>query len=83
MAFAMDSSTILPEHLPLFKIQSTMPETENRSQKTAAEFGEAFTTLLRKRSNRVTIHSVHQLPGDPGEDVDGEGDMKGMISAVI
>ena len=32
-----------------------MPETGKRSQKTAAEFGEAFMTLLGKRSSRVTI----------------------------
>ena len=55
MAFARNSSTILPKHHPLFKTQITVPETGKINQKTAAEFGEAFATLLGKRSNRVTI----------------------------
>ena len=52
---ARDTSTLLPKNDPIFRIQTIVPETGKRRQKTPQEFGEALKFLLGRRSNRSTI----------------------------
>jgi hypothetical protein len=54
LQFARDSSTLLPQVDPLFKVQVTLPSGKRRD-KTPVEFGSALMTFLGRRGDRTTL----------------------------
>ena len=54
LQFVRDSSTLLPQYDPLFRVQVTLPSGIRRD-KTPVEFGCALMTFLGRRGDRTTL----------------------------
>ena len=67
LQFAKDSSTMLPQYDPLFKVQVTLPSGKRRD-KTPVEFGSALMTFLGSGQERRPHNpGVQLVPGVPTE----------------